>query len=563
MKILLADDSPENLLLLSKHFSGLGYETLTAKNGAEAVTAYQDGQPDLVIMDVEMPVMNGYQATARIRHIDHRRWVPILFLSANTDDNERTKGLEAGGDDYLVKPVNLFLLNNKILALRRVADMQDQVARYARQLQANLEQNRDERLLARYLLDHIIRQDKAEPDLVTSWVSPAQHFSGDVVMTARSPGNELNVLLADATGHGLSAAISVIPVIESFYSMTEKGFALASIVRELNRKVKQLLPIDRFVAAAVISIDFTNRTIRVWNGGAPEVFFVSDGGDILRTWQSTHPALGILSDNEFDSVPQFFYWQESGEVVMCSDGLPEAEDSNKIPFSMTQFKRLLGRPYGTGRFNLVKDSLKAHIEGSQQLDDISLVTVRCCMETALAGPVEASNLSQHSANIGHSCWRLNLCLGAEEIKRLDVLPLIMNWLDQLHISGHNRGQAFLVLSELFNNALDHGILKLDSQFKQDPNGFEQYIELREARLTALTEGTVEVEMERLNIEGQDRLSIRVKDSGPGFDFLGMIAKRESAPDQFSGRGIMLVKQLCINLEYIGNGNEASVIFALD
>jgi hypothetical protein len=249
--------------------------------------------------------------------------------------------------------------------------------------------------------------------------------------------------------------------------------------------------------------------------------------------------------------------------VMCSDGLPEAEDSNKIPFSMTQFKQLLGRPYGTGRFNLVKESLKAHIEGAQQLDDISLVTVRCCMESAAAGLTEQSSPSTHSAEAGHSCWRLKLCLGAQEIKKLDVLPLIMNWLDQLHIGGHNRGQAFLVLSELFNNALDHGILKLDSQFKQDPHGFEQYIELREARLSALNEGTVEVEMERLNIEGQDRLSIKVKDSGPGFDFVGMIAKRESAPDQFSGRGIMLVKQLCIKLEYFGNGNEACAIFSLN
>ena len=214
MKILIADDSPENLLLLRQHLSGLGYETLTARNGAEAVSQYQEKHPDLVIMDVLMPELDGYQATRRIRHLDAERWVPILFLSALTDDSERTKGLEAGGDDYLAKPVNLFLLNNKIVALRRIADMQDQVTRYAREMQLNLEQNRDERMLARYLLEHIIRQDKEEPDLVNAWVSPAQHFSGDVVMTARSPGNELNVLLADATGHGLSAAISVLPVIE-------------------------------------------------------------------------------------------------------------------------------------------------------------------------------------------------------------------------------------------------------------------------------------------------------------------------------------------------------------
>lgn len=562
MKILVVDDSPEVLSLLSQHLKTHGYSVVPASNGAEAVHAYQTHRPDLVIMNVVMPEMDGYQATARIRHLDVERWVPILFLSALTDDNERTKGLEAGGDDYLAKPVNLFLLNNKILALRRIADMQDQVTRYARELQSNLEQNREERILARYLLDHIIRQDKEEPDLVKSWVSPAQHFSGDVVMTARAPGNELNVLLADATGHGLSAAISVIPVIESFYSMTEKGFTLTSIVRELNRKIKHLLPIDRFVAAVIISIDYTNQTIRIWNGGAPEVFFVDDSGEILRTWPSSHPALGILSDTEFDSTPQYYQWEALGSIFMCSDGLPEAEDESTIPFSMTQVKQLLSRPYGTGRFQLIKDALCAHIQGVQQQDDISLVDIRCGEQPRWLHLVKDGQDPLAPANNSRSRWRLNLSLGAEEIKGLDALPLIMNWLDQLHIGAHHRGQAFLVLGELFNNALDHGLLRLDSSFKQDPNGFEHYINLREERLAALSDCTVEVDLERFNIDGQERLRITVRDSGPGFDFLNLIAKREADENQLSGRGIMLVKQLCLSLEYAGSGNEATAVYQL-
>jgi len=562
MKILVVDDSPESLLLVSQHLKTLGYEIVNANNGAEAVAVYQAQRPDLVIMDVMMPVMDGYQATARIRHLDMERWVPILFLSAHTDDHERTKGLEAGGDDYLAKPVNTFLLNNKIMALRRIADMQDQVTQYARELQANLEQNRDERQLARYLLNHIIRQDKEEPDLVKAWVSPAKHFSGDVVLTARSPGNELNVLLADATGHGLSAAISVIPVIESFYSMTEKGFSLSSIVRELNHKVKHLLPTDRFVAAAIISVDYINHTIRVWNGGAPEIFFVTDSGQIQRTWASTHPALGILSDADFDSAPQHFQWEELGSVFLCSDGLPEAENSSNIPFSMTQFKQLLSRPYGTGRFKLIKDSLSAHIEGAQQQDDISLVSIRCAEQPHWLPQAEQSNRSQHVSGNTHSRWRLNLMLGAEEIKRLDALPLVMNWLDQLQIGTHHRGQTFLVLGELFNNALDHGLLRLDSHLKQDPNGFEQYIQLREERLANLSDCSVEVDLERFQVDEQDRLRISVRDSGPGFDFTSMIAKREAQQDQLSGRGIMLVKQLCLSLEYADQGNEATAIYHL-
>lgn len=563
MKILIADDAPDNLFLLSHHLTGQGHEIVTANNGEEAVAAYRTEHPDIVIMDVMMPVMDGYEATAGIRRIDPAHWVPIIFLSAHTDEGERTKGLEAGGDDYLAKPVNLTVLSNKIRSLRRIADMQDQVTHYARQLQANLEQHREERLLARHLLDHIVRQDKAEQDLVNTWVSPAQHFSGDVAITARSPANELNVLLADATGHGLAAAISVLPVIESFYSMTEKGFSIASIVRELNRKVKHLLPIDRFVAAVLISIDYANRTVRVWNGGSPEAVFVTDGGVVQRIWKSSHPALGILSDAEFDSNPKVYLWDEPGEIILCSDGLPEAENSPGIPFSMTRFMSLLSRPYGTGRFKVLAEAVQSHIHGAQQRDDISLIAIRCADELDWLPMLEIQAAPPQPIVGGHSRWRFSLSLGAEEIKHLDTLPLIMNWLDQLQINPEHRGQAFLVLGELFNNALDHGLLRLDSKLKQDPDGFEQYIEQREARLAQLTDASIDIDLERYFISGSDRLRLRIKDSGSGFDHVAKMKNREAAAGQLSGRGIMLVRQLCHSLTYTEKGNDVTAVYSLD
>lgn len=563
MKILLAVNVPESLASLGQHLKAQGHAIVTASNGEAALAAYRGECPDLILMDVNMPVMDGYEASAEIRRCDPTRWVPIIFLSERTDEGERTKGLEAGGDDYLAKPVNLTILSNKVRALRRIADMQNQVSHYARELQANFEQNREERQLARHLLDHIVRQDKAEQDLVNAWVSPAQHFSGDVAVSARAPANELHILLADATGHGLSAAISVLPVIESFYSMTEKGFSISSIVRELNRKVKHLLPVDRFISAVLISIDYTNRTVRIWNGGSPEAVFVSDGGTVLRTWKSVHPALGILSDAEFDSNPQVYLWDEPGEIILCSDGLPEAEDSAGIPFSMTRFLSLLSRPYGTGRFKVLADAVQSHIRGAQQRDDISLLAVRCAGEVHWPPTIESTPAVAPPNSNGHSRWRFSLTLGAEEIRHLDTLPLIMNWLDQLQINQEHRGQAFLILGELFNNALDHGLLQLDSGLKQDPDGFEQYIKQRELRLAQLSDASIEIDLERYFLEGSDRLRLRVKDSGPGFDHLTLLKKREAAASQLSGRGIMLVKQLCQSLAYAEKGNDVTAIYSLD
>lgn len=566
MKILVVDDAPENLFLLNHYLSGQGHQVTSADDGAKALDLYRVTRPDLVILDVMMPVMDGYETSAAIRRFDseqNRPWIPIIFLSARADDSERTKGFEAGGDDYLTKPVNLSVLENKMRALRRIAIMQDLNARYALELQRNLEQSHAEQELARHLLDHIVRQDEAQLDVVTTWVSPAEHFSGDVVMTTRSPTNQLNILLADATGHGLAAAIGVLPVIESFYSMSEKGFSIASIGRELNRKVKHLLPIDRFIVAVLISIDYVERTVSVWNGGAPEAVFVSDCGVVKRVWKSTHPALGILSDAEFDSSPQVFQWEAPGEILLCSDGLPEAEDAMGMPFSMTRFLSLLARPYGTGRFKVLTDAVKNHIQSAPQRDDISLISIRCAGELDWLPMIEAVAAAQPDAFLGQSRWRLSLSLSAEELKYLDTLPLLMGWLDQLKISAAHRGQAFLILGELFNNALDHGILELDSKLKQDPDGFARYIDLREARLAALSHATIEVDLERFTAAGSDRLRLQIRDSGPGFDHAALLRQHEASSAQLSGRGIRLVKQLCLSLDYSEGGKAVCAVYLLD
>jgi hypothetical protein len=230
---------------------------------------------------------------------------------------------------------------------------------------------------------------------------------------------------------------------------------------------------------------------------------------------------------------------------------------------LTRFISLLSRPFGTGRFKVLADAVQNHIYGAQQLDDISLLAVRCAGTLDWLPMVEAHAAPPQPIAGGQSRWRFSLSLGAEEIRHLDTLPLIMNWLDQLQINPEHRGQAFLILGELFNNALDHGLLHLDSKLKQDPDGFEQYIEQRETRLSQLTDATIEVDLERFFLAGGDRLRLRVKDSGPGFDHAAILKKREAAASQLSGRGIMLVKQLCLSLAYAEKGNDVTAIYNLD
>lgn len=561
-KILIADDKPENLLLLTSYLSRKGYETLIAHDGNEAVRACEAAVPDLIIMDVAMPGMDGYEATRQIRRLYPDKWIPILFLSAYDSNEHQARGLNAGGDDYLTKPVNLAILGEKIKAMRRIAEAQARVARYAKQLENAIEQARADQDFAKHLLERIIHKGLDASDGVQQWVRPAEHFSGDVIVTARGPAGELYVLLADATGHGLAAAISVLPIIEAFYRLAEKGFSVTSIVAELNRKTRQLIPRDRFIAAVVAIVDHAQRSLQIWNGGIPPARFLDDAGTIVRSWSSTHPPLGTVPDEELDAAPEVFSWSAAGQLVMHTDGLTEAVDSHGTNFGGAQLWQLLGSTPSDKRFATLVNAVQAHIGGGATHDDISLLMVACPDDTTPALSQRLGESLCPPATNSVASWHLALGLEAAQLRTLDVVPLLMSWLDQLHLDEQHRRTAFIVLAELVNNAVDHGLLRLDSSIKQQPDGFERYIRLRTERLANLQSGSITLSIAHLYQDGAPCLRITVRDSGQGFAHEELM-QRLALPDTLpSGRGIMLVKNIAGELHYEGNGNEAVAVLRL-
>lgn len=560
--ILIADDKEENLLLLTSYLTRKGYATLSARNGQEAVRACQVAIPDLIIMDAAMPEMDGFEATREIRRLYPDKWIPILFLSAYDSNEHQARGLDAGGDDYLTKPVNLAILSEKIKAMRRIAEAQERVARYAAQLQNAIEEARTDQAFAKHLLQRIIHKDLDVSDGVQQWVRPAEHFSGDVIVTAPGPGGERYVLLADATGHGLAAAISVLPMIEAFYQLAEKGFSVASIVGELNRKTRQLMPRDRFVAAAVAVIDHAQRSLQIWNGGIPAARFVDDAGVVRRDWPSAHPPLGILAEDELDPRPEIFSWPAAGQLVMHSDGLAEAADDAGTLFGSDRVWELLAAtPRETGFATLVS-AVQTHIGDGAPHDDISLVMVACPDDAPAAAPPARTPAGGVAAAGESSAWHLSLGLDAAQLRSLDVVPLLMSWLDQLHLNAQHRRTTFVVLAELVNNALDHGLLRLDSRIKQQPDGFERYLKLRTERLAQLAHGSIKLSIAQVEHAGAPCLKISVRDSGPGFAHQEVLQQLGSGHTLPSGRGILLVKRIAAELRYEGAGNVAVALLRL-
>ncbi len=113
-KILLVEDNEMNADMLSRRLQRLKYEIVIAKDGSQAVETAKSAQPDLILMDMNLPVLDGWSATRQIRSLPETRAIPIIALTAHAMSGDREKAIEAGCDDYDSKPIDLPRLQEKI-----------------------------------------------------------------------------------------------------------------------------------------------------------------------------------------------------------------------------------------------------------------------------------------------------------------------------------------------------------------------------------------------------------------------------------------------------------------
>ena len=128
MQILLVEDSATLRHAMSEYIRAAGHEALVAQSGEEALQMIEHTPFDLIIMDVEMPGLNGFETTRLMREWLGEHWIPIIFVTGKTDDASVEEGIEAGGDDYLSKPVSPIILKAKIRAMQRIVDMRNQLS---------------------------------------------------------------------------------------------------------------------------------------------------------------------------------------------------------------------------------------------------------------------------------------------------------------------------------------------------------------------------------------------------------------------------------------------------
>jgi len=193
-----------------------------------------------------------------------------------------------------------------------------------------------------------------------------------VIVAGINPKGNIQAVLADGTGHGLAAALSVIPVVQVFYGMKDKSLTIDVMAKEMNSHIRKVMPVGRFVAATLISMDEQVGTISVWNGGIPFVIFIGENGEVLHQWKSNHPFLGLMNETQFDSGLETYHCFQNGYLFACSDGLLEAEDESGNALEEARLLSWL-REDKEDKVKFVSDKLISHLGNKSAHDDVSFL----------------------------------------------------------------------------------------------------------------------------------------------------------------------------------------------
>ncbi|HCS45406.1 MAG TPA: fused response regulator/phosphatase [Pseudomonas sp.] len=555
LTILIVEDSAADRMLLSSIVRRQGHEVLTAANGAEAVEAFRQQRPQLVLMDAMMPVMDGFEAARQIKALAGETLVPIIFLTSLTESEALARCLEAGGDDFLAKPYNQVILAAKIKAMDRLRRLQATVLQQRDQIARHHDHLLNEQRVAKAVFDKVAHSGCLNARNIRYLQSPYALFNGDLLLAAFTPAGDMHVLLGDFTGHGLPAAVGAMPLAEVFYGMTAKGYGLSETLREMNAKLKRILPVDMFCCATLLCLSFQRRSVEVWNGGMPDGYLHSVAKGERTPLKARHLPLGVLSPQTFDDRTEVFPMAIGDRVFLLSDGVIDTCDANEQLFGVERLQQVFAA-------NRQPDELFAEIEQAlrdfrgEARDDVSMV------EVSLLEAAQVSPPAMVYSDSGQSCpldWSLSFEFRAATLKRFNPLPYLLQLLLEVHGLRAQSGALYSVLAELYSNALEHGVLGLDSSLKRDASGFTRYYQQRNTRLDELQDGFVRVHLQVTPKGEGGCLTVRVEDSGKGFD-VERVLGRPADGVRLSGRGVSLIRQLSRNASWSDDGRSARVEF---
>jgi sigma-B regulation protein RsbU (phosphoserine phosphatase) len=337
--ILIVDDSATNLQVLMRTLQVSGHRILAAKDGPTALEIAKKTKPDLMLLDVMMPGMDGFEVLRAMQAQPETKDTLVIFLSARGEVSDKVSGLELGAIDYITKPIQ----GEEVLA--RVG-----VHLSRQHLERELRTNRDKldkELVgaARIQLQLLPKTMPVHPAVkFGAYYQTSRHAGGDYYDVLQLSGNRLGVFVADVSGHGAPAAIvmaMIRAVIHTYPGMPDDP---PSVLRYINRHFEYLWETPMYATAIYAVFDLSQKTLRISSAGHPPPLVARPGCEVKASDVET--SLCLLW-NELDTIPCAEYPLTPGDRwLFFTDGITDRQAPDGTMFDLERLSAALGRHSG-------------------------------------------------------------------------------------------------------------------------------------------------------------------------------------------------------------------------
>lgn len=408
--ILVVDDNENNRDLFTRQLQREGYQVTTATNGKEALEMIKTGEYDVVLLDLIMPELDGYQVLKQIKNDKKWQYIPVIMISASDEIDQVVRCIEIGAEDFLPKPFNPILLKARIGAALDRKKFRDREREYLHQVEIvsqklNQELEKGRQMQLNFLPPELLQITDWE---ISAFFKPARQVAGDFYDTFPVMENHMGLVIADVCDKGVGAALFM-----ALFRSLIRIFAAQSSMRNLYTcwdKNKTLSPQDIIdcnsttdvtPAQVLEAVSLTNNYVAEHhgdlgmfatlffgvldpvsglltyiNGGHEPLFIMNTQGEIKQQLDSTGPAVGMLPNMKFKIAEASL---ESGDILLgYTDGVPEARAVGGEFFTNQKLHDILTTPISSGSIllNKITESVINHIGEADQFDDITLLAIQ-------------------------------------------------------------------------------------------------------------------------------------------------------------------------------------------
>jgi serine phosphatase RsbU (regulator of sigma subunit) len=383
-RVLVVDDNPMNRDLLARRVARLGHTVALAEHGRDAVTQLEAAPFDIVLLDIEMPELNGYEVLEWLKADPERARIPVIMISAVQETEDIARCIALGADDFLPKPFDPLLLKARLGASLARKRLQDRERIYAESLERELELGR--RIQTSFLPDALPAPAGYE---IAARFRAARQVSGDFYDAFSPPGRpEVLLVVGDVCGKGVPAALfmavlrSLVRVLADEWALgaasspDDGAVLLERTARLVNRQIAETHGATNMFATLFLGVlrPADGRLVYLNAGHDPPVLL--DGAGAAVRLAPTGPAVGLLPGLEFQVAEARL--EAGGLLCVHTDGVPESRSAAGALYGEA---RLLARlaataPSADALLASVLADLDGFAIGAEPADDITLLAVR-------------------------------------------------------------------------------------------------------------------------------------------------------------------------------------------